>query len=131
VRRPSRPLVAMITAVAAPMITPLKMKNRAVLDPGTTSSESWLDRGVEAGMEDRHQQHPVSSPVVDPHEQGASEEQRDKLNGEETGAERSCSTPQPKAATEPGAWIHSATSSLGEPEARVAALRCAGQPSTG
>jgi hypothetical protein len=42
VRRPSWPLVAMITVVAASTITALKMRNLAVFDPGMTSSESWL-----------------------------------------------------------------------------------------
>jgi hypothetical protein len=36
-RRPSRPLVAMITAVAKRTITALKIKNLVVFDPGTTS----------------------------------------------------------------------------------------------
>jgi len=34
---PSRPLVAMITMVAASRITALKIKNLAVFDAGTTS----------------------------------------------------------------------------------------------
>jgi hypothetical protein len=36
------PLVAMITTVAKTTITPLKIRNLAVFDPGTTSYESWL-----------------------------------------------------------------------------------------
>jgi hypothetical protein len=39
---PSSPLVAMITVAAATTITALKIRNLAVLDAGTTSSESWL-----------------------------------------------------------------------------------------
>ena len=39
---PSRPLVAMITMVAASRITALKIKKLAVFDAGTTSSElAW------------------------------------------------------------------------------------------
>jgi SAM-dependent methyltransferase len=37
---PSWPLVAMITAVAKTTMTPVKIKNPAVFDPGTTSRES-------------------------------------------------------------------------------------------
>jgi hypothetical protein len=40
--RPSRPLVAMITVAAGSTIAALKIKNLAVFDAGTTSSESWL-----------------------------------------------------------------------------------------
>jgi hypothetical protein len=36
-RRPSWPLVAMITAIANRIITALKIKNLAVFDAGTTS----------------------------------------------------------------------------------------------
>jgi len=32
----------MITAVARATIMPVKMRNRAVFDAGTTSSDSWL-----------------------------------------------------------------------------------------
>ena len=34
--------MAMITAVARATITPLKIRNLAVFDPGITSSDSWL-----------------------------------------------------------------------------------------
>ena len=40
--RPSWPSVAIITAVANSAITPLKIRNLAVFDAGTTSRESWL-----------------------------------------------------------------------------------------
>jgi len=40
--RPSWPFVAVITAVAKRAITPLKIRNLALFDAGTTSRESWL-----------------------------------------------------------------------------------------
>lgn len=40
--RPSRPLVAMITAVAKTTMTPVKIRNLAVFEAGAMSRDSWL-----------------------------------------------------------------------------------------
>jgi len=41
--------------------------------------------GIEAGVEDRQQQHAATGAVVEPHEDGASKEQRDDLDSEHDG----------------------------------------------
>ena len=54
----------MITAVAAMVITPLKMRNLAVFDPGTTVVGELVDGCVKARVEDRDQQHTAAGAVV-------------------------------------------------------------------
>lgn len=108
--RPSWPLVAMITRVTARTMTALEIRNRAVFDAGTMSRESWLIEASEAGMKDRHQQHAVSGHVVKPHEQGASEEQRPELDGEDDGV-RDQRLDSPAASAKWSGKCHSAHSS--------------------
>jgi hypothetical protein len=87
----------MITVVAASTITALKITNHAVSDVGTMSSESWLI--APSSWHGRSQAaHAAGCHVVEPHEQGAVEEQRDELHGEDDGSPNQRPDPQPSPA---------------------------------
>jgi hypothetical protein len=81
--RPSRPLVAMITVAAKSMIT-ADQESCCVRRRYHIVGE-LVDCCIEAGVEDRNQQHAATGAVVEPHEQGAGEEQRDDLDSEYDG----------------------------------------------
>jgi hypothetical protein len=73
----------MITAAPKRTITALKIRNLVVFDPGTTSRESWLIAAPKLAWKIATSSTLKPGAVVEPHEQGAGEEQRDELDGED------------------------------------------------
>ena len=73
-RRPSRPLVAMITTVAKENDHGAEDQESCCARRRHYIMRELVESCIEAGVEDRNQQHAATGAVVEPHEQGAGEE---------------------------------------------------------